>query len=285
MTAKAASLGVASNRSAWAKVNLTLHVTGQRSDGYHLLDSLVVRAGVGDQIAVTPSDQLELFIDGPYGSAAPNDDRNLVVRAARLLDAGAGRGARLHLTKNLPAAAGIGGGSADAAATLHLLSAHWGLPVPDDIARLGADVPVCLSDIPQRMQGIGEVLTPAPKLPPCWLVLINPNKSAATPEVFSRLEARANAPMPKELPEFTSATAFAAWLATQRNDLEAPAVQVVPEVATCLQSLQDALLARMSGSGATCFGLYETQAFAQRAAARVADKHPGWWVVAAPVLG
>jgi 4-diphosphocytidyl-2-C-methyl-D-erythritol kinase len=91
--------------------------------------------------------------------------------------------------------------------------------------------------------------------------------------------------MPKELPEFTSATAFAAWLATQRNDLEAPAVQVVPEVATCLQSLQDALLARMSGSGATCFGLYETQAFAQRAAARVADKHPGWWVVAAPVLG
>ena len=253
MTTQAAALGVANAGFAWAKVNLTLHVTGQRSDGYHLLDSLVVRAGVGDRIAVSPSDQLELFLDGPYGGAAPHDDRNLVVRAARLLDAGAGRGARLHLTKNLPAAAGIGGGSADAATALRLLSAHWGLPVPEDVARLGADVPVCLRDTPQRMEGIGERLTPAPKLPPCWLVLINPNKSAATPEVFSRLESRAN--------------------------------EVVPEVADCLGSLQDALLARMSGSGATCFGLYETEALAQRAVMRIAAAQPGWWVTAAPMLG
>ena len=285
MTTQAAALGVANAGFAWAKVNLTLHVTGQRSDGYHLLDSLVVRAGVGDRIAVSPSDQLELFIDGPYGGAAPHDDRNLVVRAARLLDAGAGRGARLHLTKNLPAAAGIGGGSADAATALRLLSAHWGLPVPEDVARLGADVPVCLHDTPQRMEGIGERLTPAPKLPPCCLVLINPNKSAATPEVFSRLESRANAPMPKELPALTSAPAFAAGLATQRNDLEAPAIQVVPEVAECLGSLQDALLARMSGSGATCFGLYETEALAQRAVTRIAAAQPDWWVTAAPMLG
>ena len=157
--------------------------------------------------------------------------------------------------------------------------------MPEDVARLGADVPVCLHDTPQRMEGIGERLTPAPKLPPCCLVLINPNKSAATPEVFSRLESRANAPMPKELPQFTSAPAFAAWLATQRNDLEAPAIEVVPEVADCLGSLQDALMARMSGSGATCFGLYETEALAQRAVTRIAAAQPGWWVTAAPMLG
>lgn len=284
MKTNAHALGLAASRPAWAKVNLTLHVTGQRADGYHLLDSLVVRAGIGDRLGVAPSDQLELIIDGPFAGAAPKDDRNLVVRAARLLDDGHGRGARLHLTKSLPAEAGLGGGSADAAATLHALSAHWGLPIPVDVTRLGADVPVCLFDTPQRMSGIGEILDPAGPLPACWIVLVNPNRPAPTPAIFSRLEHRANAPMPKQLPTLKSAAAFAAWLSTLRNDLEAAAIQVVPEISACLGALNDALLARMSGSGSTCFGLYETPALAARAAERIKAAQPLWWVADAPIL-
>ncbi len=284
MRTNGAALGLARSVPAWAKVNLTLHVTGQRSDGYHLLDSLVVRVSVGDTLGVTPSDQLELFIDGPYANAAPLDGRNLVVRAARLLDGDVGRGARLHLTKVLPAQAGIGGGSADAATALRVLSEHWGLPIPDDVAVLGADVPVCLHDDPQRMSGVGEVLAPVGPLPPCWLVLVNPNVSAATPEVFKRLKSKLNDPMPNDIPAFDTAPAFAAWLATQRNDLEQPALEVVPKIAGCLTALQDALLARMSGSGATCFGLYETEALAERAAARIDRANPDWWVAAGQVL-
>ena len=152
--------GAAASRMAWAKVNLTLHCTGQRADGYHLLDSLVVRAGVGDALHVAAADGLTLSVSGPRAEGVPTDARNLVLRAAKMLDAGAGQGAALHLEKHLPAAAGIGGGSADAAAALDLLAAHWGVPLPADTARLGADVPVCLTRGPQRMQGVGEILTP-----------------------------------------------------------------------------------------------------------------------------
>lgn len=279
-----AALGVSASAQAWAKINLTLHVTGQRGDGYHLLDSLVVRARVGDTVRVIPSDTLGLVVDGPLAAGAPLDDRNLVIRAARLLDRDAGRGAQLHLTKVLPAAAGIGGGSADAAAALQLLSRHWGLPLPEDVSSLGADVPVCLRDTPQRMSGVGEVLGPVPTLPPCWLVLVNPRKSASTPEVFSRLESKLNPAMPQAIPQLETAPSFAAWLAMQRNDLEAAACQVVPEIAGCIAALNDALLARMSGSGATCFGLYETEALAARAAERIEKAQPGWWVAAAQMI-
>lgn len=285
MRSNGAALGTAISVPAWAKVNLTLHVTGQRDDGYHLLDSLVVRVSVGDMLSVTPAEQLELYIDGPYASAAPIDDRNLVIRAARLLDGDVGRGARLHLTKVLPAQAGIGGGSADAATALKLLGKHWGVPIPDDVAVLGADVPVCLHDGPQRMSGIGDVLKPIGPLPPCWLVLVNPNVSASTPEVFKRLDSKLNPPMPEEIPVFETVAAFAGWLATQRNDLEQPATELVPGISDCLNALQDAALARMSGSGATCFGLYETEALATHAAARIDRANPGWWVAAGQVLG
>lgn len=284
MRTNRAALGLEYSEPAWAKINLTLHVTGQRADGYHLLDSLVVRAAVGDLLSVTPSAELELFIDGPYADAAPLDDRNLVIRAARLLDAEGTRGARLLLTKVLPAAAGIGGGSADAATALKLLSGHWGVPMPEDVARLGADVPVCMHNGPQRMRGVGEDLSPAGPLPPCWLVLVNPNKSVSTPEVFNRLASKQNAPMPQAIPDFKTLQDFVAWLAVQRNDLEAPALQVVPAIADCLGALDDALLARMSGSGATCFGLYDSEEAANHAAARIDHAHPGWWVTAAEVL-
>lgn len=274
----------ATSLRAWAKVNLTLHVTGQRSDGYHLIDSLAVRVGVGDTLRITPSEQLELVVDGPFAKGAPLDDRNLVLRAARLLDGAGTQGARLHLTKELPAEAGIGGGSADAASALRLLSQHWGVSIPKDVAVLGADVPVCMADGPQRMSGIGEVLAQVGPLPECWLVLVNPGKSAPTPDVFRRLETKSNPPMPLDIPKFKDARGFAAWLGLQRNDLEQPAAQIVPEIAVCLAALQGALLARMSGSGATCFGLYETEDQAKHAAALIDLAHPAWWVATGQML-
>ncbi len=271
-------------RPAYAKVNLCLHVTGQRDDGYHLLDSLVVRVGVGDTLTAVLDDRLSLSVDGPRAGGVPTGAQNLVMRAAYLVDAGAGRGAALHLIKELPNAAGIGGGSADAAATLLALSALWGVPLPEDVARLGADVPVCLSDAPQRMRGVGEVLTPVDGVPPMWVVLVNPGVPVPTPQVFAALASKSNPPMPDRLPDWPDAAAFAAWLAEHRNDLEPPARALLPQIDRALAALDGAMLARMSGSGATCFGLHASARDARDAAARIASDHPDWWVADAPVL-
>ncbi|MEX3316732.1 4-(cytidine 5'-diphospho)-2-C-methyl-D-erythritol kinase [Sulfitobacter sp. PS-8MA] len=279
-----AQAGATGSRMAWAKINLTLHVTGQREDGYHLLDSLVVRAGVGDELHVLPSDRLSLTVSGPGAEGVPTDARNLVLRAATLLDAGRGRGAALHLIKHLPAAAGIGGGSADAAAALELLAAHWGVALPQDTAQLGADVPVCLAQAPQRMQGVGEVLTPLPALPPCHMVLVNPRIDVPTPAVFAGLADKSQPPMPKVIPQFGSLTEFVDFLSKERNDLTAPALARAPVIADCLEALGDTLLARMSGSGATCFGLYGSAPEAAAAAERIRAEAPQWWVAAAPLL-
>lgn len=284
MSADPAALGLPVTITAYAKVNLSLHVTGQRPDGNHLLDSLVVRVDVGDVLRITAADTLQLIVDGPQAAGVPDDSRNLVVRAAQLIDAGTGRGATLHLTKNLPSAAGIGGGSADAAAVLLALSEHWGVPLPVNASALGADVPVCLADTPQRMQGVGEILTPMSTLPPCWIVLVNPGIEVPTGTVFDALESKLNPAMPDTLPAFEDLPAFADWLADQRNDLEPPARAFVPEIATCLAALDDALLARMSGSGATCFGLYSTAEAASGAARRITAAEPAWWVANAKVL-
>ena len=209
--------GAAASRMAWAKVNLTLHCTGQRADGYHLLDSLVVRAGVGDRLCVAAADDLTLTVSGPRAEGVPTDVRNLVLRAAEMLDAGAGRGAALHLEKHLPAAAGIGGGSADAAAALELLAAHWGVPLPIDTAQLGADVPVCLTRGPQRMQGVGEILTPLSALPPCHMVLANPGVDVPTPAVFSALSDKNQSPMPEVIPSFTGFSDFIDFLSPKQK--------------------------------------------------------------------
>ncbi len=277
-------LGLDCEVSAFAKVNLTLHVTGQRSDGYHLLDSLVVRAGVGDVVRVAAADKLAFAVDGPHADCVPRDARNLVIRAAQFLDAGVGRGAFISLTKNLPPSSGIGGGSADAAAALRALSGHWGIPVPVDVTALGADVPVCLAKGPQRMMGVGEVLLPVPELPPCWMVLVNPGVGLSTPTVFAALACKRNAAMADVIPHFRNARAMAAWLDQQRNDLETPARGLEPRINQVLAALKGALLARMSGSGATCFGLYESSADAGVAAMRIKAAAPGWWVADAPVI-
>ena len=276
-----------------AKVNLALHVTGQRSDGYHLLDSLVVFAGVGDVLTVTEADALSLSVGGPFAEGVPADGRNLVLRAARML---AGRrsvaaGGRLGLCKNLPHAAGLGGGSSDAAAALRLLSVHWGMacPGPDDpgVLALGADVPVCLgAPHPQRMRGIGERLDPVPALPQAALVLVNPRVEVPTAAVFARLTRKDNAPMPEPGAGMDYA-AFLGWQRGTRNDLEGPAEAVAPAVAEALALLRatpDVDHAVMSGSGATCVGVAADIGLAGRAAAAIGRQRPGWWVVAAPML-
>ena len=333
-----------------AKVNLYLHVTGRRGAGYHLLDSLVVFADVGDLLEAEPDEGLRLEIAGPFAAALnpharPHPARcasrplppggrgdrslpaplapsgrasplplaeeaaapsaagegaapsaagegaadegaapNLVLRAARALSArtGSTAGARLRLTKTLPVASGIGGGSSDAAATLRLLARLWRIDLSDaDLAAialtLGADVPACLAARPLRMGGVGEILAPAPSLPECGLVLLNPGAPVATADVF-RARTGAFSP-PASLPRgWADAPAMAASLAALRNDLQPPAVRLSPPIGATLAALAatpDCLLARMSGSGATCFGLFPSAAAASRAAALLA--HPGWW--------
>ncbi|SEN97243.1 4-diphosphocytidyl-2-C-methyl-D-erythritol kinase [Gemmobacter aquatilis] len=269
-----------------AKVNLTLHVTGRRADGYHLLDSLVVFAAVGDVLRVTPAERLTLRISGPQARALAAEDDNLVLRAARAF--GLNRGAAIELEKHLPVASGIGGGSADAAAGLRALARLWGVALPDaaTVLRLGADVPVCLAGRPVRMAGVGETLTPLPALPEAWLVLANPGLGVSTPEVFRALARRDNRAMP-EVPGFADVRDFAGFLRGLRNDMEPAAESLLPVIGTvraALAAQKGCLLARMSGSGATCFGLFGAEAQAQEAARAVQAAQPGWWVQAGRML-
>ncbi|AVO38302.1 4-(cytidine 5'-diphospho)-2-C-methyl-D-erythritol kinase [Pukyongiella litopenaei] len=258
-----------------AKINLTLHVTGRRADGYHLLDSLVVFADLGDRVAVAPDTGLSLTVTGPMAGGVPTGPDNLVLRAARLAGV---TGAAITLDKHLPAAAGIGGGSSDAAATLRVLRDRLGVAMPAPLA-LGADVPVCLAARTARMRGIGENVEPVSGLPPLPAVLVNPGVSVATPDVFRRLSRRDGSAM-DDIPAFADARACADWLRGQRNDLEAPARALAPGIGTVLTALGDsgAALVRMSGSGATCFGLFTDTATARQAAGQIAAANPGWWV-------
>jgi 4-diphosphocytidyl-2-C-methyl-D-erythritol kinase len=274
--------------SAPAKINLCLHITGRRDDGYHLLDSLVVFAGVGDRVTIRPGKDLTLELVGPEAGGLSAEADNLVLRSARAMGV---RQATFQLWKALPVASGIGGGSADAAAALRAISRMSGRPLPAaaDLLALGADVPVCLGGQPVRMAGIGEDLTPLPPLPALWLVLANPRVPVPTPQVFAALARRDNQPVPVlPVSGLSSAPAFAEWLAREtRNDLVAAAATVAPGLATVQRALEDlpgCMLARMSGSGATHFGLFASEAPARAAARSLAAAWPGWWVSPAPVL-
>ncbi|MCB2115930.1 MAG: 4-(cytidine 5'-diphospho)-2-C-methyl-D-erythritol kinase [Rhodobacteraceae bacterium] len=270
-----------------AKVNLALHVTGQRDDGYHLLDSLVVFAGVGDRVTVAEAQGLSLTVTGPEGAGLDAGEDNLVMRAARAF--GAGRGAAIALEKSLPVASGIGGGSADAAATLRALSVLWDLPLPgpEAVLALGADVPVCLAGHPARMRGIGETVTRGPGLPRgLAIVLVNPRVPVSTPAVFRALARKDNAAIADMPPGFARASGLAEWLGRQRNDLEPPAVALVPDIGAALAAMTNAgaRVPRMSGSGATVFGLFDDLPAARVAEAALRRAHPRWWIAAAPVL-
>jgi len=267
-----------------AKLNLYLHLIGRRADGYHLLDSLVAFAAVGDVLCAAPAVALSLRVTGRFAAGLADEPDNLVLRAARALAerAGVAGGAAMALEKRLPVASGIGGGSADAAAALRLLCRLWHVnPDPavlaDLAAGLGADVPVCLAGRAARMGGIGERLAPAPVLPSCGIALVNPGVAVATADVF---RARRGAwSTPAALPPcWPSAAAMAADLAGLRNDLEPAAVALQPvigEVLAALAVTPCCLLARMSGSGATCLGLYSEVATAGEAVARL--ERTGWW--------
>ena len=280
-----------SRHPAWAKVNLTLHITGCRADGYHELESLVVFAGVGDELAFAPAAELMLSVTGPFAPAITDD--NLVLRAAQALRARLGivEGAHIRLDKRLPVAAGIGGGSADAAAALTGLVGLWGAADAAVLAELGlslgADVPVCLAGGPSYVSGIGEQIAPVPELPPAWLVLANPGRPLATGAVFASRKG-AFSPPSAWVGSIATAAALAAQLAAFRNDLEPAARRLLPKIGDVLGALSatdGCLLARMSGSGATCFGLYAKTSAAQAAAAAIRAQRPTWWVAAAPILG
>lgn len=262
---------------AQAKINLTLHVTGQRQDGYHLLDSLVMFADVGDVVRVTLADSTSIRVTGPMAQGVPTDQTNLVWRAAQLMGVDAG----IELDKHLPHAAGLGGGSADAAAVLRLLSRLTGKPIPDNLAKLGADVPVCLGNRAARMRGIGDEITPMRELPALHAVLVNPGLAVPTADVFARLTAKENPPMPQEIPAMDDVTVLADWIREMRNDLEAPAIEVQPRIAQVVRAIEvtgGCQLARMSGSGASCFGLYPNAETAGSAAGRLKEEFPAWWV-------
>ena len=276
--------------AAPAKVNLFLHVTGRRADGYHLLDSLAVFGPAADRLSATPADALSLTLAGPFGESLAAEPDNLVLRAARALAAKAGvaAGAALHLEKHLPVASGIGGGSADAAAALRLLNRLWGCGLEQAAlaqiaAPLGADIPVCVASRPAQMQGIGEVISAAPALPECGLLLVNPRVPVATPAVF-RARQGGFSPMAELPAAWPDAAAMAADLARLTNDLEAPALSLCPvigEVLAALRAAPGCLLARMSGSGATCFGIFATPAEAAAAARAMPG---GWWAAGGALI-
>ena len=288
MTARTA----APTEVARAKVNLFLHVLGRRPEGFHILRMMVVFPKIGDLITAEPASGLSLSVSGPFGDGLSTGDDNLALGAAAALAAkiGGARGAALHLEKNLPIAAGIGGGSADAGAALRLLSRMWpGADRADlhDIAfALGADAPMCLAQTPAIVGGIGERLSPAPAFPGFWIVLVNPMTPLSTAEVFAGLERRENPPGAAPPARFADLSHLTSWLSTQRNDMESAARRLRPEIGKVLSALawdRTCRLHRMSGSGATCFGVFATEGEAVAAADRLRKAEPGWWVAAAEV--
>lgn len=254
-----------------AKINLSLHVTGQRADGYHLLDSLVMFGALGDRLWLWAGDRMSLEVSGPFSAGVPTDAGNLAWQAAQM----AGWSGHIQLEKNLPNGAGIGGGSSDAAAVLRVLER------PDLALGLGADVPVCLAATAQRMQGIGEELTRLEGMPQLWAVLVNSGARVPTPRVFKGLTEKRNAAMPATLPQFTSPQDMIGWLTEMRNDLEPPAIAAQPAIGEVLHALSGVAnggLCRMSGSGGTCFALCDTAQGAGEMAQDLQKTHPDWWI-------
>jgi 4-diphosphocytidyl-2-C-methyl-D-erythritol kinase len=283
--------------SAPAKINLALHVTGQRADGYHLLDSLVTFTDFGDELTFAAGDADSLTIDGPFAAQLQEEEagKNLVIKARDTLRAMAADrpcpSVAIHLTKNLPIASGLGGGSSDAAAALRGLSQLWELALSEQELwaaglALGADVPMCLAGRPLRARGVGEEITLVDAFPALDLVLVNPGVEVSTAAIFKALLKKDNRPMsPKaNLASFHAACEF---LSAQHNDLQRPAIALAPVIADCLEALGNhgAMLTRMSGSGATCFGIFTNVANAARAAEMIKRQNPQWFVRAAACPG
>ena len=276
------------HNGACAKINLFLHVGDKRNDGFHPLQSLAVFTDVGDVLTARDGAGLSLTLEGPFAAGLQSENDNLVLKAARALAAAAGRNpdAALTLTKNLPVASGIGGGSADAAAALRALRELWRLEIDDarlgEIAlTLGSDIPVCLGDVPSFMAGRGEILTPVASMPRLALLLVNPGVAVPTRDVFAALDARSGVDMKFPPGRLRDCADVLRFLDATHNDLEAPARGIAPVIGDALHgiaALPGALFARMSGSGATCFGLFPDDDSCARAAQLLKAKNPGWWI-------
>jgi 4-diphosphocytidyl-2-C-methyl-D-erythritol kinase len=270
-------------RPAHAKVNLWLNVVGRRGDGYHLLESLVAFVDLADTLDVRPADRLSLKLAGPQAAGLAGDPDNLVLKAARCLAERAGLAPRaaIRLGKHIPVAAGLGGGSADAAAALRALSELWRIALPEEelfdlAASLGADVPMCLAGCTALVSGIGERLKPAPALPPAAILLVNPGTALPTRDVFEARRGPFSTAVPVTRP-WRDMVEFAAALTARGNDLSDAAISLRPVIADVLAFLRNsdgARYAGMSGSGATCFALYDSLEAAQRASATMP---PAWW--------
>jgi 4-diphosphocytidyl-2-C-methyl-D-erythritol kinase len=270
-------------QSAPAKINLFLHVGDKRADGFHPLQSLAVFTDMGDVLTADAAPDLSLAINGPFAGGLEGEADNLVLRAARSLG---NKGASLHLTKNLPVASGIGGGSSDAAAALRGLRALWNDSRDDAAlqviaAALGSDIPVCLDAVPAFMEGRGELLRSVEAMPRVPMLLVNPGVAVPTRDVFAVLASRSGAEMQLPRGRFRDTADLLRFLETTRNDLEAPARALQPvigDVLAALAALPGALLSRMSGSGATCFGIFADDDCCRRAAEQLAGAHSRWWI-------
>lgn len=293
----ASSAATTSTRDAPAKVNLALAVIGRRADGYHLLDTFAVFTRFGDEVIARTAAADSFEIAGPHAAGLAGDGgQNLVTRARDALrglvieSGGRAPPVHLELVKNLPVASGIGGGSADAAATLRLLCDVWQARLtPSALERaalsLGADVPMCLRSAPLVARGIGEGIVPIAGIAAVPLVLVNPGVAVSTPDVFQRLDTRENPPL-SPLPPRADAHALAAWVRANRNDLTAPAMKAAPVIGSCLDAISasGALASGMSGSGATCFAIFATAEAAVGAAAALRARQPSWFVVATETI-
>lgn len=273
-----------------AKVNLFLHVGDKRPDGFHDLESLVVFADVGDLLQFAPANELTLSLAGPFAAGLQSDSDNLALRAARALAARAksSAGAAITLTKNLPIASGIGGGSADAAATLRGLVKLWKLNILTGDLRsiaeeVGSDVPVCVASKSAWMEGRGEKVSPVARLPGMAMVLVNPGVAVSTADVFRALKSRRGTGAVGHAGRMAQPAELITFLKTTANDLEVPARAIAPVIGVVLSELSrmpGIELCRMSGSGATCFGLFADDGAAQMAATALSHSHPQWWVQA-----
>lgn len=270
-----------------AKINLFLHVTGVRNDGYHELESVVTFVdGVGDVLTVAPADELSLSVTGEFADTCGAVDDNIVLKVARHLQSTlkVPHGTAITLEKNIPAGAGLGGGSADAAAVARLLMQLWDrylsdAELKDELLPFGADIPMCFDKKTMFISGIGEKLKVMPKLRECGITLCYPGKPLATPAVFQAYDTSGAEDTPALVG--TIPDERIQWLRTQHNDLQHPAIGLLPKIQDCLQEMEQIhapLLVRMTGSGSTCFALYETQEEAVKSAKSLSENHPGYWV-------
>lgn len=284
-----------------AKINLYLHVTGRRDDGYHTLDTLVCFADIGDTITIEPAKAFSFAIEGPFAAhftaqekEAGRHSANLVPRAAWALADAAGKNPALRITliKNIPLGAGLGGGSGDAAAALWALAEYWGLPAHPEylnplMLKLGSDVPACYRCEPVRVRGIGEILSPAPEaIPELSVLLVHPGKACSTAAVYTALPSQAHRPDAQLPSRFESAAHFLEFLSSTQNVMTDTAIALVPEIENVLSTLtlcDKALISRMSGSGSACFALFEREEDCLNAAEKIVREHPRWWVRAGTI--